>query len=301
MAEAYRIYGLYPDEFFQYQYESLSDEERYNIIGEKEHDVIAEVMNDKKSANILSNKWKTYCLYKSFFKREAILITKCKKSDEEKKRLFDFLKKKGRLIIKPLCGSFGRGIQIIKDSENTENTIIQIIANYPEGIIAEEVIEQDDRLAVLHPESVNTLRIHTICYNGKVEVFHPYLRIGRGRKCVDNAGSGGLFTSCNPMTGEILSVVDEYGHTFTKHPDNGIKLVGYKIPCWNEAFDIAKLLAQNISGLHYAGWDLALTKKGWVLVEGNPCAQMVFQISEQKGFRKELESILKRYGMTIPK
>lgn len=303
MAEAYRIYGWYPDEFFQYHYEKLTNEERHSIIGEKEHDVIAETMNDKKSAKILSDKWETYCLYKPFFKREAILVTKNqnKSGGKEINPLSDFLKGKRRIIIKPQCGSFGRGIQIITASETTEKELSQIVADYPKGIIAEEVIEQDDRLAILHPKSVNTLRIHTICYNGEVVVFHPYLRIGRGENCVDNAGSGGLFTSCNPETGEVLSVVDEYGHSFTEHPDNGISLIGYTIPCWKDAFNIAKQLAQKMPGLHYAGWDLALTKSGWVLVEGNPCAQMVFQISEQKGFREELESIMQRFNVEIQK
>ena len=55
-------------------------------------------------------------------------------------------------------------------------------------------------MAVLHKESVNTLRIHTICFDGDVTVFHPYIRIGRGKSVVDNAGSGGVFTSCNPET-----------------------------------------------------------------------------------------------------
>lgn len=302
MAKAYRKYGWYPDEFFLYHYENLTDEERHSIIGEKEHGVIAEIMNDKECARILSDKWDTYCQLKTYFHREAILVdSKAKnKRNEEAKRLSDFLKRKGRLIIKPRCGSFGRGIQIITAEETSEEDIIRLIAEYPNGIIAEEVIAQVDSLATLHPESVNTLRIHTISYNGEVVVFHPYLRIGRGKNCVDNAGSGGLFTSCNPETGEILSVVDEYGHTFVKHPDNGIMLVGFTIPCWQDAIKTAESLARNISGIHYAGWDLALTKDGWVLIEGNPCAQMVFQISEQKGFRGELETIMQKFNMEIP-
>ena len=300
MAEAYRFYGWYPDEFFQYHYEKLTNEERHSIVGEKEHGVIAETMNDKESSKILSDKWKTFLLFNTYFRREAILIGGDKGLEEETEQLFNFLKEKGRLIIKPRFGSFGRGIQIITTAGTSDMKIAQLLTDYSKGIVAEEVIEQDDRLAVLHPESVNTLRIHTICYNGEVEVFHPYLRIGRGGSCVDNAGSGGLFTSGNPETGEILSVVDEYGHTFTEHPDNGIALIGYTIPCWEEAFVLARQLAKSIPGLHYAGWDLALTNSGWVLVEGNPCAQMVFQISEQKGFRKELECILQRFDVVIP-
>ena len=144
-----------------------------------------------------------------------------------------------------------------------------------DAIVKEKGIDKNQVLEAMELALASAYKKHTGKTNGKAKV--------------------------NPETGEVLSVVDEYGHTFTKHPDNGISLIGYKIPFWKEAFDMAKLLAQIMPGLHYAGWDLALTKSGWVLVEGNPCAQMVFQISEQQGFRKELEGILHEFGVTIPK
>ena len=114
---------------------------------------------------------------------------------------------------------------------------------YPKGFIAEEVVIQDPRMAVLHAESVNTLRIHTICFDGVVTIFHPYIRIGRGDSVVDNAGNGGIFTSCNPKSGEVLSVVDELGNNYLKHPDTGFPLIGFKVPCWNEAYQTANQLA----------------------------------------------------------
>ena len=198
---------------------------------------------------------------------------------------------KKRLIIKPLDGSFGRGIRIVTPEDGYADMLLK---SYPGGFIAEEVIQQDERMAQLHPESVNTLRIHTLQNNGIVEVFHPYIRIGRGKSVVDNAGSGGVFTSCNSETGEVLTVVDEYCHSYTSHPDNGFPLVGFKVPCWKEAFDFARQLALTNQDVHYAGWDLALTKDGWVLVEGNPRAQMIFQISEGKGFKNEVLQLCKK-------
>lgn len=201
---------------------------------------------------------------------------------------------KKRLIIKPLDGSFGKGIKIVSEADGGAETLLKL---YPSGFIAEELIEQDERMAQLHPESVNTLRIHTLQNNGEVEIFHPYIRIGRGKSVVDNAGSGGVFTSCNPETGEVLTVVDESCNSYTNHPDNGFPLVGFKVPCWEEAFDFARQLALTNQDVHYCGWDLALSNDGWVLVEGNPRAQMLFQISEQKGFRKELRERCERLGV----
>ena len=292
--EAHEQYGWYPDEYFLYHYDDLSDDQRASFIGEKEHSVLSEAMNSHEAASVLADKWETYRLFHDFFKREAIKVT-CTRDLEAFNKL---LKSKGHLIIKPLRGSFGKGIQIINDTVGSDYDYL--LSDYPKGFIAEEVIEQDQRLGILHLESVNTLRIHTICYEDRVEVFHPYIRIGRGKSIVDNAGGGGIFTSCNPDTGEVLTVVDELGHSFTAHPDSGYPLIGYVVPCWDEAFKVAKQLAMHLPGLHYAGWDLALTKNGWVMVEGNPRAQMIFQISERKGFRGDMSAIMQKLNVTTP-
>lgn len=154
-------------------------------------------------------------------------------------------------------------------------------------------------MSQLHPESVNTLRIHTLRFDDQVEVFHPYVRIGRGNSIVDNTHSGGIFTSCNPNDGTILNVVDDEGHIYKEHPDNHFPLKQFKVPCWEEAYRVAKNLALQIPNLVYAGWDLALTPNGWVLVEGNPRAQLTFQISEGKGCYSDIEAILQKHGRKV--
>lgn len=286
----HRKYGWYPNEYFLYNYEKLSDKERASFVSEIEHSIFADSVNSIKVKKLLADKWKTYVFYKKFFGREACVVTYANNGGGYNKLIIN----KKRLIIKPLDGSFGKGIKIVSEADNNAETLLK---SYPGGFIAEEVIQQDERMSQLHPESVNTLRIHTLQNNGKVEIFHPYIRIGRGKSVVDNAGSGGVFTSCDPKNGEVLTVVDERCHSYTEHPDNGFPLVGFKVPCWKEAFDFARQLALENQDVHYAGWDLALTKNGWVLIEGNPCAQMVFQISEQKGFKGELEERCERIGL----
>ena len=111
-------------------------------------------------------------------------------------------------------------------------------------------------MAVLHKESVNTLRIHTICFDGDVTVFHPYIRIGRGKSVVDNAGSGGVFTSCNPETGEVLTVVDEYGNIYTNRPDTGFPLIGFMVPYWKEAKEKEKQKENNKKDIIKSGEEL---------------------------------------------
>ena len=293
--EAHQRYGWYPDEYFLYHYDDLTDEQRQLVIGDREHSIIAEAMNDRKAAKLLSDKWETYCLYKPYFQRVAILVRGGYSQFQE------LLKQKTRLILKPIDGTFGKGIQIVKAESMEHGLIRKLRRDYPEGFIAEEVIEQDPRVAKLHPESVNTMRVITICYNNEVEVLRAFIRIGRGKSVVDNASSSGFLTACDQKTGEILTVMDKKaGHVYTTHPDTGCQLVGFRVPRWEEALDLARKLALQQDGIHYAGWDLALTEDGWVMVEGNPRAQMGFQVSEQRGVRDDLMNILQRFNVTEP-
>lgn len=291
----HKRYDWEPEEYFAFHYEILTAQERWDYISEREHVRMANSFNTKESAAILFDKWKTYEVLKPFFKRKACLFRGL--IDEE--NFCSLLKESGRLIIKPLAGSFGIGIKIV-ESESTDKDFIQNLASeYPLGFIAEQIIEQTPEMSQLHPESVNTLRIHTLRFGDQVEIFHPYIRIGRGNSIVDNTHSGGIFTSCNPQDGTILNVVDDEGNIYDEHPDNHFPLKQFKVPCWEEAFRVAKSLALQIPNLVYAGWDLALTPNGWVLVEGNPRAQLTFQISEGKGCYSDIEAILRKHGRKV--
>lgn len=291
MWTCHKLYNWRSDEFFHYRGDTLGEKECEAFVSDIARKRFAENVSPIEARQLLDDKWCTYELYKKYFNREACLVTQA--SDKSSKsRYNELIGIKKKLIIKPLCGTLGKGIKIVQQEDATE-----LLKSYPDGFIAEEVIQQDERMAQLHPESVNTLRIHTLQNNGNVEVFHPYIRMGRGNSVVDNAGSGGVFTSCNLETGEVLTAVDEYGHSYINHPDTNFPLIGFFVPCWKEAFDFARQLALENQNIHYCGWDLALSKNGWVLIEGNPRAQMVFQISENSGFKYELIERCGRLGL----
>ena len=166
-------------------------------------------------------------------------------------------------------------------------------ASFRNGYIMEEVIKQNPEMARFHPESVNTVRIPTIRTGDRVRVVIPFMRTGRGSSIVDNAGAGGIICALDVEEGSIIAAADEHGNRYDKHPDTGEMLIGFKVPRWDEAKQMAVELAAVVPDNRYAGWDLALTENGWVLVEANARGQFVTQIATKKGFRKELESILK--------
>lgn len=51
-------------------------------------------------------------------------------------------------------------------------------------------------MSVLHPESINTLRLATFRVKDDVVIYGAAVRMGTGSAIVDNAGSGRHLLSC---------------------------------------------------------------------------------------------------------
>lgn len=296
MAKKYRFSA---EEYFCYHFKDRSEEERKTFISDMNRVDFCESLNKSRNLAKFDDKMLTYKIFGKFYKREICYVSKDK--DFEK---FDlFFKKLGKVIIKPVLGTCGKGIQIadIAEKKDLDAFYKQLKKDYcgkkKDGFIAEELIVQTPEMAQFHPSSLNTIRVATVKFDEGVEVIAAFFRTGRGGNIVDNAGAGGVFGTIDVATGIIDAVGDEYGNNYEVHPDTGIKMVGFEIPCWKEAVETAKELATVVKGNRYAGWDLALTDKGWVMIEGNSRGQFVWQMPRQKGFFKETNQILKRLGM----
>lgn len=292
LKRAYFDYGWEPYEYFQFEFFNKSVDEIKSYIPTKEHIKMVYFFNTEEDIKFLQNKYKTYTRYKDFFKRQVAYITK-RNADV----LTSMLKSHDRLILKPVDGTFGEGVRVINCKDYVDNHFL-LFQEYPSGdFLVEELIDQLDDLARLHPASVNTIRIYSICYGSEVVVFHPWLRIGKGGSVIDNASAGGIGAALDFNTGEIISAGDKFGHRYETHPDTNIQLIGFKVPQWENLIYTVKRLALVNNNLHYVGWDMALSKDGWVLVEGNPRAQIGFQIMEKRGFRADLNSFLDKFGI----
>lgn len=69
---------------------------------------------------------------------------------------------------------------------------------------------------------------------------------------------------------------------------------GFQVPRWDEAVELVTRLANVIETNNYVGWDIALTDKGWVMIEGNPRGQFVIQYAIKMGVKKELENYIEQ-------
>lgn len=283
------------NEYFLFDFMNLSEKERLEFIPDLERIDILETVNLAKNEPIFDDKYLTYRVFSKYFQRDVCCVLGGEDS------FLNFMKRHDVFVVKPFDGGCGSGVQIISQKNHPSSDSIweKLMKEYPRGFIAEEKIRQHPDMAKLHPSSVNTVRIPTLRMDDRVEILHPFMRIGRGDMIVDNAGAGGICGLLNLETGEIISTRDEDGNRYVTHPETGEPLIGFKVPHWQEALELVRKLAYVLPSNRYTGWDLALGDTGWQLVEANARGQFIgWQITSQKGFRKELEGLLKELGYT---
>lgn len=246
-----------------------------------------------RARKILGNKWKSYSFFSKYYGRRVLFITLNEiENGNGIEKLTNFVgKADSSYIIKPIYLSKGRGVKKL----SSVNEIVDYVRIIKECVV-EDVIVQDESMAVFNESSVNTLRINTINYgNGEVDVIWPCLRMGRLGCVVDNAGAGGIFSAIDVNTGKTIAAVDESHNVWKEHPDSKIELEGFAIPRWGEAVAFAKELAKNIPEAAFVGWDIALTNQGWVMVEGNAIPLIIYQMAVGRGILDEFNSMKKKY------
>lgn len=173
-------------------------------------------------------------------------------------------------VAKPLEESCGRGVERIQYEDDASAAALYRRLRENRQYLVEERIRQHDGMAALYPDAVNTLRFVTLRKNGKTHIVFVCLRIGSGGNVVDNFNHGGLFTTV-PETGIVeLPAVNKAGTVYETHPDTGTPIVGFQVPLFAEACRYVEALAGVIPEIGYAGWDIAVTARGPVVVEGNP-------------------------------
>ena len=65
------------------------------------------------------------------------------------------------------------------------------------------------------------------------------------------------------------------GKQYIYHPDSGKQIIGTRIPKWEELNDVIEKIRPQNSSVHFVGWDMALSKDGWCIVEGNWCPAII--------------------------
>ena len=180
-----------------------------------------------------------------------------------------FLKGKQTVFVKPLEGSSGQGIEKYTPPDWTDMDAFASKVRAAGKCVIEEGIVQHPRMAELNPGSVNTVRISTLIGDKKEGIVYAFLRIGNG-KIMDNVDCGGMAARVDLISGKLLTVAaDKAGNTFTKHPITGTEIIGFQLPCFEEAKAMCLEAMRMVPSMRYVAWDVALTEQGPTLIEGN--------------------------------
>lgn len=289
------------DEYFMFRLYKKDEEARKEFIPDYEHNFYHIKLNSAFDGPIFHDKWNSYLKYQKYYKRDVLLVDR----DIQKltAAISGFLKKHSSFIFKPIYGGSGEGVKIFKTEEcggvdGIIKSLTKIRETNPFPFIIEEIVTQDDRIKILHPDSLNTCRITTINCGNEIKVIHPVLRVGQGKSIVDNAGAGGIVCGIDMDTYKICATMDELGNIYDKHPDTGVDFIGFEVPEFAKALEMARELARIVPTTRYVGWDLALSDKGWVLIEANADGMFVtWQLVYQKGFRTEMDAIMRKLNL----
>lgn len=285
------LYHISYEEYFILNFEKLSQKGKKEFIGESEKNRIADRLNSKKYETVFDNKDETYEHFKEFYGRDVLKIS----GENDFEAFSEFAAKHPKFVAKPIMAACGFGVAIfdISDFTNVKEMFDSLCKNYKNAFLAEELIVQSEFTKNFHPISVNTVRINTVRTDKEIHIVHPFLRIGKGDSKIDNISSGGIMGLIDVETGIVTTTYDESGTKHVLHPDTGVQVLGTKIPRWDEAVEMVKKMAMVLPENRYTGWDVALTEKGWIMVEANRRAQMVYQYPDGTGCRKEFEQYFK--------
>lgn len=307
--------GLIRIEYRNFEFEKQPEEFRQTFLGLNEQRYYLDYLNPIKYYSLARNKYLAHKVLENTGIRKSTLYCyyqpegKVIDSDEIANNLSDvcrILKAKNvtECVIKTTETSHGDNVYVVKflafeisDCKLTlfNNKVIQlseILGQDP--IIFESVVRQTAQFESFNASSVNTIRFMTVLYpDNKARLAGIWMKFGRAGRCVDNAGSGGNIDACVDMVnGEIKYVTEFNGwrnvKAITHHPDSGTLLEGVKIDNWQEIVKQVFHFQECFPFIKAAGWDIAITDEGPVVIEVNDFWERTGQYFIRRGWRNEI-------------
>lgn len=261
-------YGAGPYDYQEFEFYNLNSKERKTYLTRVKNNTIVRMFNDKEIAKKFDDKVEFNKIFNKYLKRDWLYL------DNNYEEFVKFCESKKDFIAKPVGGSGGEGIELIKvDKKNYKKTYEYLISN--NKLLVEEKIIQNKKIGMLNKTSVNTFRIVSFFDGKETHILNVVFKIGNGG-VTDNFSSGSMYTFVRD--GKIIvPAIDRDDNIFYEHPISKINIVGYKIPNYDKAIDLVKECAKKVPEVKYVGWDVAITDSDAVIIEGN-CFPGVYQI-----------------------
>jgi len=196
--------------------------------------------------------------------------------------IFELVKEKGSLALKPDEGSHGDGFYkfsysdgkyYLNHKEAHKEEVLNILQDVNNQYLVTEYIDMHPVIKNIYSGAVNTIRMIVFKKDGKnPQIGNAYMRFGSKRTgAVDNMGAGGMFAKIDIETGKFYDAKIIEANEIKPclyHPDTNVKIEGY-LPNWDKVKEEVLSVARNIPQLEYFGFDLAITSDGLKFPEIN--------------------------------
>lgn len=290
MIKNFLKYGIGYTDYLKGDYINLTKEQKKTYVTTKSFYKILSYLNNPKYDSTMSDKLVFNKIFREFLGREFIDLRSTSLEDFKK-----FLKNKKNVFAKPTTDFGGHGIRkIAVDSIKDVNELYNELLKNKIYLVEEEIIQHKE-LDKLNPYAVNSFRIVTLVKDNKAYILGNALRIN-----IDDAIAIGCSDAYMRLDedGKICSrVVDDVANIYTEHPIAKIKFDTVKVPFVKESFEMALKAALVVPEVRYVGWDIAITPKGPVIMEGNEypsygLIQYYLFNDEHTGHLKQIADIL---------
>lgn len=279
----YILYRCSIRDYFTLEWPFLNYRGKRNFITATECKRFYKRENDVEQAAILDNKEK----FLNYFSNYVGRVWCGQEYNNSELNYREFEDKWNKCILKPLNEAGGHGIKFVEDIKKLQGGSLY---NYckAHNLLAEEIIVQHSKMAALHKNSVNTIRIFTY----KTKAVMAVVRMGVGNSNLDNASSGGIFAPIDMSTGIVKdgAYSFEISQILWQHPTSGVILLGYQIPLWKECIQLVEEASKLIPGIPLCGWDVAIVESGPLLIEANAEPEIpLIQIPAKHGIRNLID------------
>ena len=258
-------YGAGYMDYTVLEFYRLNGRQRDTFLTRGRSNRLVRALNDRAQWHWLEDKPTFLTRFSAYLGREWIDLTHA-----DEKTFADFCSGKDRIIVKPVDGDGGTGVDCVLLDESTDYAALYATLLENKQTLCEEYVVQHPVLSSIYPGSVNTLRIVTVLRkDGGVDITRCLIRIGAGG-VVDNISSGGMAALLDPETGEIIRPAhDKNSVSHTHHPITGAPIVGVVVPMFDRVLAMVKEAAHEVPAIRYTAWDVAVCEQGPVFIEAN--------------------------------
>ncbi len=280
-----------------------------HILGLNARNQLYTQLNSRESRRFGFSKLKT----KLFLSKHDIAVPKlyAKIVSQEDLRSFDWSLVEGAFAVKPVNGSEGKGIIVIKRHDKKRNVFVDVanevwtvedlrlhIADILQGAYStwgeESVALIEERIPV-HPDlepyvEMGTPDIRVVVYN-KIPIMAGCRIPTKKSEGKANIHRGALMLGVDFGTGETTNGLSGLNTPITSFPHSGEPVRGIKLPFWTELLKTSVRVA-NATGFVYCGVDMFVhPERGPMVAEINGYPGLGIQLANRAGLLRRLQRV----------